>query len=102
MYNTSPLHFYIQSFVRLVLRYLPTLIKDACYQFQTLRRGGQRLYCSLEYESYSSVIERIMYFEKHLTINRQFQTYVKRWGGGAGSPASQAEDPLEDLRKGLF
>ena len=31
----------------------------------------------------------------------QFQTYVYRWGGGAGSPASQAEDPREDLRKGF-
>ena len=32
----------------------------------------------------------------------QFQTYVHWWGGGAGSPASQAEDPREDLRKGFL
>ena len=49
-----------------------------------------------------------------LTLTRngsQFQTCVHTWAGGAGragraggagSPASQAEDPREDLRKGLW
>ena len=40
-----------------------------------------------------------------LTLTRngsQFQTYVHRWAGGAGSPAFQAEDPREDSRKGFL